>query len=168
VFFATSCFVLQDACSPLLFYSHQEGKIEKPPIASAVSFRRSVNPFKRNLAAVLSYSVHPDASWNVNNRLFKKGHIDLIQSILPDLIAFQEVSSGFYRSLTDSGLFAWSVSSLSLRPTGIDEGRSRALGCAIFGGSSRKSRARFKRTTGQRTRASQQHQRERLAKAERQ
>jgi endonuclease/exonuclease/phosphatase family metal-dependent hydrolase len=76
------------------------------------------------------------ASWNVNNRLLKEGHLDLLQLIRPDLIAFQEVSSSFYSSLTDRGLFAWSVSSLSLRPPPIGEGRSRALGCAIFGGSS--------------------------------
>src|SRR5262245_35141092 len=76
------------------------------------------------------------ASWNVNNRVLKKCHIDLLQSFRPDLIAFQEVSSAFYRSLSDSGIFDWSVSSLSLRPPLIGEGRSRALGCAIFGGHS--------------------------------
>lgn len=73
------------------------------------------------------------ASWNVNNRNFRDTHAELLRRVDTDLLALQEVSPGFYQKLTDTGVFDWSAFSLSLRPPQRDEGRSRRLGCAVFG-----------------------------------
>ena len=75
------------------------------------------------------------ASWNVNNRTAQKSHLDLISRVRPDIIALQEVSPGFQQSLASSGMFAWWASSLVLRAPADSEGRSRRLGCSLFGAS---------------------------------
>jgi hypothetical protein len=73
------------------------------------------------------------SSWNVNNRNFQDAHAELLRRVDTELLALQEVSPGFYQDLRDTGLFDWSESSLSLRPPRPEEGRSRRLGCAVFG-----------------------------------
>jgi exonuclease III len=73
------------------------------------------------------------SSWNVNNRNFRDTHAELLRRVDTDLLALQEVSPGFSQKLTDTGIFDWSEFSLSLRPPQPEEGRSRRLGCAVFG-----------------------------------
>jgi len=73
------------------------------------------------------------SSWNVNNRNFRDTHAELLRRVDTDLLALQEVSPDFYQKLTDTNVFDWSVFSLSLRPPQCEEGRSRRLGCAVFG-----------------------------------
>jgi endonuclease/exonuclease/phosphatase family metal-dependent hydrolase len=73
------------------------------------------------------------SSWNVNNRNFRGTHAELLRRVDTDLLALQEVSPSFYQELTGTGLFDWSEFSLSLRPPQREEGRSRRLGCAVFG-----------------------------------
>jgi exonuclease III len=72
-------------------------------------------------------------SWNVNGRRLKTGHVDLLRSADCDVLALQEVSTGFHAQLAAQSLFEWSVSSLSLRPPAAHEGRARRLGCSLFG-----------------------------------
>jgi exonuclease III len=72
------------------------------------------------------------ASWNVNNRKLTAAHVDLLRQVSPDILALQEASPAFHAVLVASGLFAWGVSSLALRPPQSMEGRSRRLGCSIF------------------------------------
>jgi exonuclease III len=73
------------------------------------------------------------SSWNVNNRDFRDTHAELLRRVDTDLLALQEVSPDFHKALDSSGLFDWSAFSLSFRPPQHEEGRSRRLGCAIFG-----------------------------------
>lgn len=73
------------------------------------------------------------SSWNVNNRNFRDSHATLLKSVDTDLLALQEVSPNFSSSLASGGLFEWGEFSLAHRPPRNDEGRSRQLGCAIFG-----------------------------------
>jgi endonuclease/exonuclease/phosphatase family metal-dependent hydrolase len=73
------------------------------------------------------------SSWNVNNRNFRDTHAELLRTVDTDVLALQEVSPGFYKELANTGLFDWSEFSLSLRPPQHEEGRSRRLGCAVFG-----------------------------------
>jgi len=76
------------------------------------------------------------ATWNVNNRLFKPSHINFLESLQLDVLALQEISSGFHSALVDSGIFNWGVSSLALRPAEVGETTGRKLGCSIFGNTS--------------------------------
>ena len=73
------------------------------------------------------------SSWNVNNRNFRDTHAELLRRVDTDLLALQEVSPDFYQKLTGTGIFDWSEFSLSLRPPQPEGGRSRCLGCAVFG-----------------------------------
>lgn len=73
------------------------------------------------------------ASWNVNNRILTVRHLDLLRQASTDILALQEVSARFHAALTASDLFGWSASSLALRPHQEGEGRSRRLGCSLFG-----------------------------------
>jgi len=72
-------------------------------------------------------------SWNVNHRRLTGGHLDILRQADLGLVAFQEASSSFYADLETSGMFDWGVFSLDLQPPGPDEGKSRRLGCSIFG-----------------------------------
>lgn len=72
-------------------------------------------------------------SWNVNSRRLASAHADVLRSVDCDVLALQEVSTHFHADLQALGLFAWSVSSLALRPSGEDEGRARRVGCSLFG-----------------------------------
>lgn len=71
------------------------------------------------------------ASWNVNNRLLRTSHLDFLQMIDPDILALQEVSPKFFKSLSESHLFENSSYSLDLQ-FNKGEKRSRQLGCALF------------------------------------
>lgn len=73
------------------------------------------------------------ASWNVNNRLLKSSHLELLYKVNSDILVLQEVSSQFYNALSKINLFACSSFSLFLRPPDQSEGKSRRLGCAVFG-----------------------------------
>jgi exonuclease III len=73
------------------------------------------------------------SSWNVNNRNFREAHAELLGKVDTDLLALQEVSPGFHQALRDTGLFDWSAFSLTLQPPHAEAGRSRRLGCAVFG-----------------------------------
>jgi len=73
------------------------------------------------------------ASWNVNNRNLTSMHLRLFRDIRADLLALQEVSATFHTALAATQLFLWSTSSLAIRPSKVGEGKSRRLGCSIFG-----------------------------------
>jgi exonuclease III len=73
------------------------------------------------------------ASWNVNGRRLTSEHVGLITSVQCGVLALQEVSGAFHAELTSLPLFDWAISSLALRPPGPHEGRSRRLGCSLFG-----------------------------------
>jgi endonuclease/exonuclease/phosphatase family metal-dependent hydrolase len=72
-------------------------------------------------------------SWNLNNRSLQNGHLELLRSVDCDLLALQEATERFHSELSKLNLFDWSVSSLMLRPPGVDEGRTRRHGCSVFG-----------------------------------
>lgn len=72
-------------------------------------------------------------SWNVNNRTLTDRHQDRLRELSPDVLALQEASARFHAALTAANLFGWSMSSLTLRPHQDGEGRSRRLGCSLFG-----------------------------------
>lgn len=72
-------------------------------------------------------------SWNLNKRSLLRGHIELLRTVDCDLLAVQEATERFHSELSQVNLFDWSVSSLTLRPPGVDEGRARRHGCTIFG-----------------------------------
>ena len=72
-------------------------------------------------------------SWNLNNRSLQSGHVELLRTVDCDLLALQEASEGFHSELSKLNLFDWSVSSLTIRPPGVAEGRARRHGCSIFG-----------------------------------
>lgn len=67
------------------------------------------------------------SSWNVNNRNFRDTHAELLRRVDTDLLALQEVSPGFHKELTGTGLFDWSAFSLSLRPPQREEGTFPSL-----------------------------------------
>src|ERR1041384_6999210 len=73
------------------------------------------------------------ASWNVNYRKLTPRHVTILRNLRPDIAALQEVSTSFHGALETENLFNWDASSLRLRPPGNNEGRSRRLGCSIFG-----------------------------------
>ncbi len=73
------------------------------------------------------------ATWNVNNRLLKRSHIELLTKVNSDILVLQEVSSKFYNALSKTDLFTCSVFSLSLRSPHKNYERARRLGCALFG-----------------------------------
>ena len=72
-------------------------------------------------------------SWNINYRRLTARHLELIRDLRADVLALQEVSAAFHGELERTNLFAWSKFSLALRPTQEGEGRSRRLGCSLFG-----------------------------------
>src|SRR5262245_4477535 len=71
-------------------------------------------------------------SWNLNNRSLHSGHIHLLRTVDCDLLAVQEATDRFHSELSKANLFDWSVSSLTLRPPGADEGRARRHGCRFL------------------------------------
>lgn len=73
------------------------------------------------------------ATWNLHRRRDVAAPIQFVQKIAPALLALQEVSVAGYQALVESGLFAWSVFSLTLRPPLVEDGPKRQLGCAVFG-----------------------------------
>ncbi len=73
------------------------------------------------------------ATWNVNNRLLRSGHIEFLKRLQPDVLTLQEVSAGFHEALVESGVFGWGVSSFALRPAAAGETAGRKLGCSVFG-----------------------------------
>lgn len=73
------------------------------------------------------------ASWNVNNRNLSPGHIQIFRDVEPDVVALQEASPSLHQALAAESLFAWGAFSLTLRPPLDGEGRSRRLGCSVFG-----------------------------------
>ena len=73
------------------------------------------------------------ASWNVNNRNLTPHHVKILRELRPDIAALQEVSPSLHEALATEDLFAWAAFSLTLRPPRDDEGRSRRLGCSVFG-----------------------------------
>lgn len=74
------------------------------------------------------------ASWNVNQRRLTGGHLSLVRDLCADVVALQEVSAHFHAALAAAAVYSWSACSLELRPCLQGEGRSRRLGCAVFGG----------------------------------
>jgi exonuclease III len=72
------------------------------------------------------------ATWNVNFRRLREGHLTLLRRLQPDILALQEVNAGFFETLEQTGMFQDAGFSLLLRPPGQDEGRSRRIGCALF------------------------------------
>jgi hypothetical protein len=73
------------------------------------------------------------ASWNVNNRNPTRRHVEILQDAHPDILALQEVCPAFHDALAEEDVFAWDTFSLKLRPPSKSEGRSRRLGCSLFG-----------------------------------
>jgi endonuclease/exonuclease/phosphatase family metal-dependent hydrolase len=73
------------------------------------------------------------ASWNVNGRHFKPSHFEFIRNTDCDLLALQEATSGFHAELARAGLFDWAISSMDLSESLSHLGRSRSLGCSLFG-----------------------------------
>jgi hypothetical protein len=63
----------------------------------------------------------------------QNAHIELLRAVNCDLLALQEATERSHSELTKLNLFDWSVSSLILRPPGVNEGRARRHGCSIFG-----------------------------------
>jgi exonuclease III len=73
------------------------------------------------------------ASWNVNNRNATAGHFAILRRARPDILALQEASPSLHAQILAKRMFAWGLSSLELRPPRTTEGRSRRLGCSLFG-----------------------------------
>src|SRR5215831_2197628 len=73
------------------------------------------------------------ASWNVNFRNLDAEHLTVFRKVHANLIALQEVSQNFHRSLSASELFAWSFYSLELMAGEPVLEKARTLGCSIFG-----------------------------------
>ena len=48
------------------------------------------------------------ASWNVNNRLLLKSHLELLYKVNPDILALQEVAPKFHNVLATTDIFACS------------------------------------------------------------
>jgi exonuclease III len=73
------------------------------------------------------------ACWNVNNRNPTRRHLEILRDARPDILALQEVCFALHDALEKEGVFAWDAFSLKLRPPSQSEGRSRRLGCSLFG-----------------------------------
>src|SRR5262245_16264084 len=73
------------------------------------------------------------ACWNVNNRNPTRRHIEILRDACPDILALQEVCPALHDALAAEDVFAWDAFSLKLRPPRKGDGRSRRLGCSLFG-----------------------------------
>src|SRR5262245_62004366 len=73
------------------------------------------------------------ASWNVNNRKLTPEHVQILRDVAPQVLALQEVSESFHERLHAAHLFEWDAFSLALRRPETADGRSRRLGCSVFG-----------------------------------
>ena len=73
------------------------------------------------------------AFWNLDGRARPKSQPEYLARIAPDVALLAEVTEPHFEAILKSGAFAWGEFSLSIRPPRKDEGRSRRLGCALFG-----------------------------------
>jgi endonuclease/exonuclease/phosphatase family metal-dependent hydrolase len=73
------------------------------------------------------------ACWNVNNRNPTRRHVEILRDTRADILALQEVCPALHDALAAEDVFAWDTFSLKLRPPNQSEGRSRRLGCSLFG-----------------------------------
>ena len=72
------------------------------------------------------------ASWNINYRLLKPGHLDLIQEIDADVLALQEVNVKFHEALENKKLYSCSDCSLRINPAPPNATNDYWRGCSLF------------------------------------